>query len=169
MACTRLNHPYIATAYRLTTDGATVVYVSDTAPFTDILFEDEFVAGARPRSAADLPPPDRREAGPHARRGWFACARGPTWSSTTPCSPPEDYQRMPHYGHSRPTDAIEICREAGAQTLALYHHAPERTDAEIDAILADTRAAGRAAAPRCDVIAAYEGLDVNLARSPERG
>ena len=30
VACARLNHPYIATAYRLTADGASVVYVSDT-------------------------------------------------------------------------------------------------------------------------------------------
>ena len=46
---------------------------------------------------------------------------------------PEDYRRIPHYGHSRPADAVEICREAGAARLALFHHAPERTDAEIDA------------------------------------
>ncbi len=46
---------------------------------------------------------------------------------------PEEYRRLPHYGHSRPSDAIEICREAGARRLALFHHAPERSDAEVDA------------------------------------
>ena len=51
-----------------------------------------------------------------------------------------DYRRIPHYGHSRPSDAVDICREAGAKRLVLFHHAPERSDAEIDRILADTRA-----------------------------
>ena len=65
VACARLNHPYIATAYRLSVDGASVVYVSDTAPFSDILFEDEFVA--RPPSlTAEIPVSRPREAGPHA-------------------------------------------------------------------------------------------------------
>ena len=60
VACARLNHPYIATAYRLTVDGASVVYVSDTAPFSDILFEDEFVARP-PSPGAELPAKDRQK------------------------------------------------------------------------------------------------------------
>ena len=60
VACARLNHPYIATAYRLTVDGASVVYVSDTAPFTDILFEDEFVERP-PSPGAELPARDRQK------------------------------------------------------------------------------------------------------------
>jgi ribonuclease BN (tRNA processing enzyme) len=74
----------------------------------------------------------------------------------------EDYQRMPHYGHSRPADAVEVCREGGARRLALFHHAPERTDAEVDAILSSTRAL--VAGGRLEVMAAYEGLDVDLGR-----
>ena len=66
VACTRLNHPYIATAYRLTADGASVVYVSDTAPFTDILFEDEFIARP-PTPGAELPAKDRQKLAAHAR------------------------------------------------------------------------------------------------------
>ena len=75
---------------------------------------------------------------------------------------PEDYQRIPHYGHSRPTDAVDVCGEAGAARLALFHHAPERTDAEVDAILADTRAAAAKSLRKLDIVAAYEGLDVEL-------
>src|SRR6188474_2502044 len=52
VACTRLNHPYVATAYRLSVDGASVAYVSDTAPFSDILFENEFIAQPPSRPAA---------------------------------------------------------------------------------------------------------------------
>src|SRR4029079_1802749 len=60
VACTRLNHPYIATAYRLTVDGASVVYVSDTPPFSDILFEDQFIARP-PSPGAELPAKDRQK------------------------------------------------------------------------------------------------------------
>ena len=77
---------------------------------------------------------------------------------------PEDYRRLPHYGHSRPSDAIEICREAGARQLALFHHAPERSDAEVDAILADAQALVAREKIPLDVVAAYEGMDLTLGR-----
>ena len=34
----------------------------------------------------------------------------------------------PHWGHSRPGDAIEIAREARVKQLCLFHHAPMRSD-----------------------------------------
>jgi hypothetical protein len=46
--------------------------------------------------------------------------------------------------------------------LALFHHAPERTDAEVDAILAETRAVADKTAKKLEVVAAYEGLEVEL-------
>jgi ribonuclease BN (tRNA processing enzyme) len=71
---------------------------------------------------------------------------------------PNEYRDRPHYGHSTPDDAVEIAREAGAKQLALFHHAPERSDDEQDAILAACRAASNG----LDVTAAYEGLEVEL-------
>ncbi len=60
--------------------------------------------------------------------------------------------------------AIEIARAANARNVVLFHHAPERTDAEVDAILADTRAtaAKSTSARKLDVVAAYEGLELEL-------
>jgi hypothetical protein len=46
------------------------------------------------------------------------------------------------------------------KTLALFHHAPERTDAEQDKILEETR--GLVEGSGLDVIAAYEQLEVDL-------
>jgi phosphoribosyl 1,2-cyclic phosphodiesterase len=160
VACARLNHPYIATAYRLSVDGASVVYVSDTAPFSDILFEDQFIA--RPPSAgAELPKADRDKLA-SMRQGVARLCEGADLVIYDTMFTPEDYQRIPHYGHSRPMDAVEVCGEAGASRLALFHHAPERTDAEVDAILADTRAAAGKSARNPDVVAAYEGLELEL-------
>jgi len=160
VACARLNHPYIATAYRLTADGASVVYVSDTAPFSDILFEDEFVARP-PSPGAELPAKDKQKLA-RMREGVVRLCEGADLVIYDTMFTSEDYQRIPHYGHSRPMDAVDICGEAGASQLALFHHAPERTDAEVDAILADTRASADKTARTLRVVAAYEGLDIEL-------
>jgi phosphoribosyl 1,2-cyclic phosphodiesterase len=160
VACARLNHPYIATAYRLTADGASVVYVSDTAPFSDILFEDEFVA--RPPSPGAEMPAAHRQKLAKMRDGIVRLCAGADLVIYDTMFTNEDYQRIPHYGHSRPADAVDVCREADAKRLALFHHAPERTDAEIDGILADTRALAERSGTKLDIVAAYEGLEVEL-------
>ena len=160
VACTRLNHPYIATAYRLTADGASVVYVSDTAPFSDILFEDEFVARP-PSPGAELPAKDRQKLA-RMREGVVRLCEGADLVIYDTMFTAEDYQRIPHYGHSRPGDAVDVCFEAGASRLALFHHAPERTDAEVDMILAATRASAAKDPRKLDIVAAYEGLEMEL-------
>jgi phosphoribosyl 1,2-cyclic phosphodiesterase len=163
VACARLNHPYIATAYRLTVDGASVVYVSDTAPFTDILFEDEFVERP-PSPGAALPAKDRQKLA-RMRDGVVRLCAGADLVIYDTMFTQDDYRRIPHYGHSRPIDAVGICRQADARSLALFRHAPERTDAEIDGILTDTQAVAARDGGVLEVMAAYEGLEVELGRS----
>jgi phosphoribosyl 1,2-cyclic phosphodiesterase len=160
VACARLNHPYIATAYRLTCDGASVVYVSDTAPFTDILFEDEFVA--RPPSPGAALPARDREKLQRMREGVVRLCEGADLVIYDTMFTSDDYRRIPHYGHSRPSDAVDVCRDAGARSLVLFHHAPVRSDAEIDAILEQTRRLTGSGGP--EVTAAFEGLEVELGR-----
>jgi ribonuclease BN (tRNA processing enzyme) len=60
------------------------------------------------------------------------------------------------YGHATVDDALRLATAAGARTLALFHHAPARTDDDVEAI-------GRAAAESgIDVIVAREGELVEL-------
>jgi phosphoribosyl 1,2-cyclic phosphodiesterase len=160
--CTRLNHPYVATAYAVVADGARVAYVSDTAPFADILFGEEFVA--KP-PVMDLPLASR-EALRAMRGSVVALCEGADLVIYDTMFTPEDYQLLPHFGHSRPSDAIEVSAEAGARALALYHHAPERSDDEIDLMLAEARTV--AAGQGLGVIAAYEGLDLPLGKGEPR-
>jgi phosphoribosyl 1,2-cyclic phosphodiesterase len=162
VACARLNHPYIATAYRLSVDGASVVYVSDTAPFSDILFEDRFIARP-PSPGAELPKADRDKLAA-MRQGVARLCEGADLVIYDTMFTNDDYRKLPHYGHSRPADAIEICREAGARRLALFHHAPERSDGEVDAILADAQALVAREKIPLEVVAAYEGMDLTLGR-----
>jgi ribonuclease BN (tRNA processing enzyme) len=74
---------------------------------------------------------------------------------------PEEYLSRPHWGHSCPEDAIEIARAAGAKSVVLFHHAPERTDDQIDALLARHRKN----TPDLELVAAAEGLELQLGRS----
>lgn len=160
VATARLNHPYVATAYRLSADGASLAYVSDTAPFSDILFENQYIAQPPSRGAA-LPEADRARLRA-MRDGVVRLCEGADLVIYDTMFTPDDYLRIPHYGHSRPSDALDVCRQAGARRLALYHHAPERSDAEIDGILSETRAEARASGLTIDLTAAYEGLDIEL-------
>ena len=154
----RLNHPYVATAYAVVADGARVAYVSDTAPFVDILFGEEFV----PRPPPGELPRAAREALRAMRAAVVGLCEGADLVIYDTMFTPEDYQLMPHFGHSRPGDAIEISREAGARTLALFHHAPERSDEEIDGMLARARELASRPGTNLQVLAAYEGLDLPL-------
>jgi phosphoribosyl 1,2-cyclic phosphodiesterase len=161
VSCARLNHPYIATAYALAVDGAKIAYVSDTAPFADILFGQEFVPGPPPLNALSTLDREKLRA---MRSEVVRLCEGADLVVYDTMFTAEDYRSLPHYGHSRPSDAIEICHDAGVKTLALYHHAPERSDAEVDAMLADARKGAAGAARDLKVIAAYEGLDVALGK-----
>jgi phosphoribosyl 1,2-cyclic phosphodiesterase len=163
--CTRLNHPWIAMAYRLDLDGKSVVYASDTAPFNDILLEQEFIAE-----------PPRRERGPDPgdaakletmRDALVDLCRDVDLLIYDTQFTPEEYREKPHWGHSTPDDAIAIARAAGARTLALYHHAPNRTDDEQDALLAAYRAGLTELGAPLGLFAAYEGLEVEAGEVPE--
>ncbi len=154
----RLNHPSVAIAYRVDADGASVVYCSDTAPFSDMILAHEFVE--RPPSG-ELPIAILDEL-LRMREGIVALAKDADLLIYDTQFTPEEYRRQPHWGHSRPDDAIEIAMASGAKRLCLYHHAPMRSDDANDAILAGTRAAAKAKDARFDVISAFEGLEVTV-------
>jgi ribonuclease BN (tRNA processing enzyme) len=158
IACTRLNHPWIAIAYRVEIDGCAVVYASDTAPFSDILLEQEFIARP-PELGAPLDPADLAKL-QGMKAALVALSRNVDLLIYDTQFTPEEYRQKPHWGHSTPDDAIAIAREAGVHTLALYHHAPLRTDDEQDAILAAYSA--QLAGSGLALVAAREGLELDL-------
>src|SRR5690606_35194054 len=50
-----------------------------------------------------------------------------------------EYPRRVGWGHSTFRQAVELAEAAGIRRLAFFHHAPERTDDELDRILDDFR------------------------------
>lgn len=69
------------------------------------------------------------------------------------------------WGHSSNVVGVELCHLAGATRLALFHHEPIFSDERIAAIEAETcrlEHITRDGAPPLDVIAAYDGLEIDL-------
>jgi phosphoribosyl 1,2-cyclic phosphodiesterase len=162
VSCARLNHPYIATAYALSADGAKVAYISDTAPFSDILFGHEFLAGPpSPRSV--LSKTDHKTL-ITMRSQVVSLCEGADLVIYDTMYTADEYRQYPHFGHSRPSDAIMVCHQAGVKTLALFHHSPDRSDGEVDAMLDGARAQAKTASSNLEVVAAFEGLDLLLGK-----
>lgn len=76
---------------------------------------------------------------------------------------PEEFEQKATWGHSTVAYAVEVARQAGVRTLALFHHDPLHDDATVDRLLGAARIQ---AGCTLEVIAAREGLDVRLAESP---
>ena len=156
ITCARLNHPWVAIAYRVDVDGAAVVYCADTAPFSDMLLGRDFIE--RP-SFGTLPPPIQDEL-KTMRAGVVALAKNADLLIYDTQFTPEEYKSRPHWGHSRPDDAIEIARDAKVKRLCLFHHAPMRSDDDNDKILATYRELTQAES--FELLSAYEGLEIPL-------
>ena len=74
---------------------------------------------------------------------------------------PSEFAQKAHWGHCTVEYAVHVARESGARRLALFHHDPEHTDADVDRLLAGAQDLAEQAGLD-EVIAAREGLTVAL-------
>jgi phosphoribosyl 1,2-cyclic phosphodiesterase len=74
----------------------------------------------------------------------------------------DEYERVRGWGHSRVSDAVRLAEDAGVRRLLLFHHAPERSDDELDGMVDEVRRgrAERGSALRVD--AAAEGVSIEI-------
>lgn len=73
-----------------------------------------------------------------------------------------DQDRKAGWGHSTVEAAIEVAAVAGVRTLVLYHHDPDRSDDELDAIGLLSNAIVAERAVKLRVIVAREGLELEV-------
>ena len=74
----------------------------------------------------------------------------------------EEYARHPGWGHSSMEDVVALALEAGVEQLLLFHHAPERGDAEIDRHVARCRAVVEGGGGALQIAAAAEGMTLTV-------
>jgi phosphoribosyl 1,2-cyclic phosphodiesterase len=130
-----LNHPGGSWGYRIEHDGAVVVYATDTTypgPPDDAARLERFAADA------DLIIMDA-----HLTSADAGTSRE-------------------HWGHSTNHAAVDLAKRSGVRRLCLFHNDPNRSDAELSAILADSilRAGSEPSPP--DVVLAYDGAEIRL-------
>ena len=75
---------------------------------------------------------------------------------------PAELEEHRGWGHSTYAEALAVAAEAGVKKLVLFHHDPDHGDTEMDALLADARHAAKKREAGVDVLAAQEGMTVNL-------
>ncbi len=74
----------------------------------------------------------------------------------------EEYGQYAGWGHSTFDEAVELAIEAGVETLVLFHHSPDRTDAELDACVEGCRQFVAARGATLTVLAASEGMTLRV-------
>jgi len=100
-----LNHPNGATGYRIEHKGHAVCYVSDT----------EHVPGKLDQNILAL------------IEGADLVIYDSTYTE-------EEFPAKVGWGHSTWNEGLKLCREAGAKSLAIFHHDPEHEDSFMDAL-----------------------------------
>jgi phosphoribosyl 1,2-cyclic phosphodiesterase len=137
----QLNHPGGACGYAVEAGGKKVAHLTDTSPLSRP--GEGLAGGQRPTS---------REA------ALCTLLRGADLVSMDTMFTEDEYLEKMTWGHGYPEYAAALCREAGVRTLALFHHSPDASDDELDALAA--RWAQKPGGLR--VIVAREGADVDL-------
>ena len=136
-----LNHTAPTISYRITSNGATVAYVTDHEPF------------GNPTGRVFHHPGDQRHI--TFLKGADLIIHDAQYST-------EEYRTKIGWGHSPIDYAADIAMVAEVGRLALFHHDPGHDDAILDRLEMDARARVAAAGGGCEVFAAAEGLELAL-------
>lgn len=100
-----LNHPNGATGYRIEHGGHSICYVTDT----------EHVPGKLDQNILKL------------IEGTDLVIYDSTYTE-------EEFPAKVGWGHSTWNEGVRLCREAGAKSMAIFHHDPEHEDLFMDAL-----------------------------------
>jgi phosphoribosyl 1,2-cyclic phosphodiesterase len=133
-----VSHPGPTLGFRVELDGRTLAYVPDHEPVLGVelaSLEPEWISGYAAAAGADVLLHD--------------------------CQFTEDeYPARVGWGHSSVAHAVEFARRVGAARLVLFHHDPDRTDEQVDALRA--RAAELWEEGTEPPLAAHEGMTIEL-------
>lgn len=130
----RLNHPGMTLGFRFKIGNTEIVYISDNEPADVDLPADPLLSFVKD---ADILIHDAQYT-------------------------PEEYPDHLGWGHSPFTFPLELAIAAQVKKLVLFHHDPQHSDDEVDTILARARQMCADRSSSLEVIAASEGLTIEL-------
>ena len=133
----RVNHPGETFGFRLFLQQASLVFIPDN----------------------ELNPRD----GEHARFEDFVhfCSEADILIHDAQYLAPE-YAEKKGWGHSNLADVLELAVEARVKKLVLFHHDPDRTDRDLDAIHVMAKKWLSEKKSAVEVLVAYEGMEIVL-------
>ena len=138
-----VRHPGGALGYRFTTGnagGRALVYVSDN----------------------ELSPEARYDDAPGWRGKLVEFVRGASVLVHDSMYTADEYSTFAGWGHSTQDEAVELALDAEVERLVLFHHRPERSDAEVDRCLERCRALVARRGRTLEVVAAAEGMTLRV-------
>ncbi len=109
-----LSHPNMGSGYRFTEDGKSFVFLTDN-------------------ELGYIHP------GGRTMEDYIAFASGADLLFHDGEYTPEEYETRVLWGHSAYTEVLELAMKAGVKTLGLFHLNQERSDEEVDEMVADCR------------------------------
>ena len=136
-----LNHTAPTVAYRMTGDGATIAYATDHEPFWN--------ASGR----VSQHPGDERH---------IAFLKGANLVIHDAQYTDAEYRDKVGWGHSSIEYAVDVALAAGVERLVLFHHDPAHDDAMMERMEAMARAHVGRRGQALDVLAAKEGLELEV-------
>lgn len=149
-----INHPGYGVAYRLETPAGSLAYVPDhEVPLAPAATT---AAKRSSRARRTSPTAEQRDAAMRALiQGVDLLIHDAQYTAA-------EYAERVGWGHSCVDATVRVAADAGVGRLVLFHHDPDRTDAQMDAILATARRQAKSLAPRLVVEAAREGGEYRL-------
>ena len=136
-----LNHTAPTVAYRMTSDGASIAYVTDHEPFW-----------SAPGRVSQHPGDERH----------IAFLKGANLVIHDAQYTAEEYLDKVGWGHSSIEYAVDVALAAGVERLVLFHHDPAHDDAILEQMEITARAQVASRGQALDVLAAREGLELRV-------
>ena len=132
------NHPGVNLAYRVRRNGKSIVYLTDHERFQAQVQKADDFSKRQDKVIEDF-------------------CRGADLLICDAQYNDDDYKLKRGWGHSRWRDTVELAVASGVKKLALFHHEPVRTDAEIDQVETACRALLKEKGSSIECVAAREG------------
>ena len=132
-----LNHPGGGSGYKIETAHGSLVYITDNELF---------------------PPYQART----SYAGWIEFVKDVDLLIHDAMFVDDELQKVHGWGHSLISQALQLALDADVKRLLLFHHDPSRSDAQLDAILTDSREWMASRSAEIEVFLAREGESYQL-------
>jgi len=143
-----LNHTTLTLAYKLQVDGRTLIYATDSEPFSQ-----------QPRAWASSDDRTFLHRRDEKLVEFFSGADTLIMDAQYTA---REYPQKVGWGHGTVDYTIDMAISAGVGTLVLFHHEPTRIDTAMEVLEQLAQKRMQAEAPHIEVLAAREGVTLEL-------